>query len=110
MPGTHEPHGPDQPEYSADGQDPADPSQPEYSADGQDPADPQPDRGDRRRRRGRRAAIISIVSVLAVFVGAVGGIYLVTNQLTGNIRRIPHLFQGLRRADPPLMPASAPRS
>ncbi len=106
MPGTHEAHGPDQPEYSADGQDPADPSQPEYSAKGQDPADPQPDRGDRRRRRGRRAAIISIVSVLAVFVGAVGGIYLVTNQLTGNVRRIPHVFQGLARSSRPIMPAA----
>jgi LCP family protein required for cell wall assembly len=85
------------------------PGGPEDGAGGQEP----PEAGDhpaRPRGRGRRAAIIAIVSVLALFAGVVGGIYVVTNQLTGNVRRIPDVFQGLGASNRPVMPAAARRS
>jgi LCP family protein required for cell wall assembly len=86
------------------------PSEPEHPEGAPNPADPGASRADRRRRRRRRAAIISIVSVFALFAGVVGGIYAITNQLTGNVRHIPHAFQGITNSSRPVIPAATRHS
>lgn len=63
-----------------------------------------------RKKRTRRVAIILVASLFALLFGAAAGVYVLTNQLTGNVRRIPNVFAGLNPATRPIMPTATRQS
>jgi LCP family protein required for cell wall assembly len=71
------------------------------------------DAADSSRPRGRRTGRIVLISVLSVFAvlgAAIAGIYIAVDHLTGNIQRIPNVFNGLNAAARPVPPTGKPKS
>ncbi|HSK25302.1 MAG TPA: LCP family protein [Jiangellales bacterium] len=60
----------------------------------------------RRRRRGRRVLLIAVGALVTLTVLAVGGTYVAVDRVTGDIERIPQVFEPIPEEQRPQKPAA----
>lgn len=83
---------------------------PAYDADNDAaPLIPGMDRPPKQRRR-KRVIIVVALSLVALICGATGSLYVIANDLAGNIHRIPGVFKGINPGGRPVMPAATRHS
>jgi LCP family protein required for cell wall assembly len=63
-----------------------------------------------RKKRARRVLVILLASIFVLLFGAAAGIYAITQQLAGNVKRIPNVFTGINPATRPVMPVATRHS